>query len=82
MPVKRVFAHKIIYCGKEYRNHVAEITDNGEVVLYPFESEIAMTLFTTSPKRAAGSGPFLISQQIFNAISDATIPIASSAFFS
>ena len=26
-------------------NHVAEITDNGEVVLYPFESEIAMTLF-------------------------------------
>ena len=45
MPVKRVFAHKIIYCGKEYCNHVAEITDNGEVVLYPFESEIAMTLF-------------------------------------
>ena len=45
MPVKRVFAHKIIYSGNEYRNHVAEIADNGEVVLYPFESEIAMTLF-------------------------------------
>lgn len=45
MPVKRVFAHKIIYCGTEYRNHVAELADNEEVLLYPFESEIAMTLF-------------------------------------
>ena len=42
--------------------------------------EIAMTLFTTSPKSAAGSGPYLISQQIFNAISDATIPIATVFF--
>ncbi len=42
--------------------------------------EVAMTLFTTSPKSAAGSGPYLISQQIFNAISDATIPIATVFF--
>ena len=42
--------------------------------------EIAMTLFTTSPKQAGGTGPYLISQQIFNAISDATIPIATVFF--
>lgn len=45
MVMQRVFAHKIIYCGKEYRNHVAELSDKGAVKLFPFECEIAMTLF-------------------------------------
>ena len=45
MLVQRVFAHRIIYCGKEYRNHVAELASDGTVVLFPFEREIAMTTF-------------------------------------
>jgi len=42
--------------------------------------EIAMTLFTTSPKVAGGGGPYAIVHTIFNAISDATIPIATVFF--
>lgn len=42
--------------------------------------EIAMTLFTTSPKSAAGSEPYIISKQIFNVISDATVPITTVFF--
>jgi len=42
--------------------------------------EIAMTLFTTSPKVAGGGGPYQIVQTIYNAISDATIPIATVFF--
>ena len=34
MPVKRVFAHKIIYCGKEYRNHVAPGLDTFLCFIY------------------------------------------------
>jgi len=39
-----------------------------------------MTLFTTSPKVAGGGGPYAIVHTIFNAISDATIPIATVFF--
>lgn len=42
--------------------------------------EIAMTLFTTSPKVAGGGGPYAIVHTIFNVISDATIPIATVFF--
>jgi len=42
--------------------------------------EIAMALFTTSPKVAGGGGPYAIVHTIFNAISDATIPIATVFF--
>lgn len=43
--MKRVFAHKIIYCGEEYRNHIAELKADGSVCFTPFEREIAMTRF-------------------------------------
>lgn len=42
--------------------------------------EIAMTLFTTSPKVAGGGSPYATVHTIFNAISDATIPIATVFF--
>ena len=42
--------------------------------------EIAMTLFTTSPKSAAGGSPYTTVHTIFTAISDATIPIATVFF--
>lgn len=45
MPLQRVFAHKIIYCGRVYSNHVAELSADGRVVFFPFEREIAMTRF-------------------------------------
>ena len=42
--------------------------------------EIAMTLFTTSPKTAGGGTPYATVHTIFNSISDATIPIATVFF--
>lgn len=42
--------------------------------------EIAMTLFTTSPKTAGGGTPYATVHTMFNAISDATIPIATVFF--
>ena len=41
---------------------------------------IAMTLFTTSPKVAAGGTPYSTVHTIYNAISDATVPIATVFF--
>lgn len=43
--MKRIFAHKIIYGGKEYRMSVATIKDNGEVIIDTFEKEIPSTVF-------------------------------------
>lgn len=41
---------------------------------------IAMTLFTTSPKTAGGGTPYATMHTLFNAISDATVPIATVFF--
>ena len=41
---------------------------------------IAMTLFTTSPKTAAAGTPYETVHSIYNAISDATVPIATVFF--
>ncbi len=42
--------------------------------------KIAMTLFTTSPQTAAGGTPYSTVHTLFNAISDATVPIATVFF--
>lgn len=42
--------------------------------------QIAMTLFTTSPKSAGGGTPYTTVYTIYQAISDATIPIATVFF--
>ena len=42
--------------------------------------QIAMTLFTTSPKSAGGGTPYSTVHTMFNAISDATVPIATVFF--
>lgn len=42
--------------------------------------EIAMTLFTTSPKEAAYSGPYITVWAIYTIIKNATIPIATVFF--
>ena len=42
--------------------------------------EVAMTLFTTSPKVAAGGTPYATVHAFYNAISDATVPIATVFF--
>lgn len=42
--------------------------------------KIAMTLFTTSPKTAAGGTPYSTVHTLFTAISDATVPIATVFF--
>ncbi len=42
--------------------------------------EVAMTLFTTSPKTAGGGTPYTVVHNFYNAISDATIPIATVFF--
>ena len=43
--MERVFAHRIVYQGKLYRNHVAELNDNGVLRFFMFEREIPMTRF-------------------------------------
>ncbi len=43
--MKRIMAHGIIYEGVLYRNHVAELADNGEFRIYPFREEIHSTQF-------------------------------------
>lgn len=42
--------------------------------------QIAMTLFTTSPKTAGGGTPYATIHTMYNAISDATVPIATVFF--
>lgn len=42
--------------------------------------EVAMTLFTTSPKSAASGGPYNTVHTVYNTISNATIPIATVFF--
>ena len=42
--------------------------------------KIAMTLFTTSPKTAGGGTPYATIHAMYNAISDATVPIATVFF--
>ena len=42
--------------------------------------QIAMTLFTTSPKLAGGGSPYATVHTIYNAIADATVPIATVFF--
>ncbi len=42
--------------------------------------KIAMTLFTTSPKTAGGGTPYATIHTMYNAISDATVPIATVFF--
>ena len=41
---------------------------------------IAMTLFTTSPKTAGGGTPYATVHTFYNAIADATVPIATVFF--
>ena len=43
--MERIMAHRIIYGGKEYVNHIIELDDGGKVHLYPFEHEIHSTRF-------------------------------------
>jgi len=42
--------------------------------------QIAMTLFTTSPKTAGAGSPYATVHSLYNAISDATVPIATVFF--
>ena len=42
--------------------------------------KIAMTLFTTSPKLAGGGTPYSTVHAFYNAIADATVPIATVFF--
>lgn len=42
--------------------------------------QIAMTLFTTSPKVAGGGSPYSVVHTFYNAIADATVPIATVFF--
>lgn len=43
--MQRIMAHAIIYQGRTYRMHVAELTDTGQLSLYPFDTEIHSTPF-------------------------------------
>lgn len=41
----RIMAHVIVYEGREYPLHIAEMGPDGTIRLYPFECEIHSTRF-------------------------------------
>lgn len=43
--MERVLAHQITYCGRTYRNSILELTDDGSVIVYPYEREIHSTRY-------------------------------------
>lgn len=43
--MQRVFAHRIIYNGVAYDNHVAQLDDSGCITIFPFKEEIPSTRF-------------------------------------
>lgn len=43
--MKRVAAHKITFRGKTYQMSVVELTDKGEIRIYPLTEEIPFTSF-------------------------------------
>lgn len=47
MKMQRIFAHRIIFEGRTYVNHVIELDDNGRVRLFPFEEEVHSTTFVS-----------------------------------
>lgn len=49
--MQRIFAHRILYGNKEYKNHLAEIDSQGEVKFYPFEREVFGTIFVSGTIR-------------------------------
>lgn len=51
--MERVFAHRIIYRGSVYVNHVVELSDEGVVRLSPFEGEIHSTRFISGTVRVS-----------------------------
>lgn len=49
--MQRIYAHKIIYEGRSYSNHVIELASDGNVRLFPFEGEIHSTRFISGTVR-------------------------------
>ncbi len=49
--MQRIFAHKIIYQGRQYRNHIAELTPSGTIRLTPFTGETPSTTFISGTIR-------------------------------
>lgn len=49
--MSRIFAHRIIYEGKVYRNHIAELTPDGHLLLTPFTNETHSTVFISGTVR-------------------------------
>ncbi|MEF2644289.1 MAG: hypothetical protein U0M50_09575 [Paramuribaculum sp.] len=59
--MERIYAHRIIYRGNAYDNHVIELSDDGRVRLFPFTGEIHSTRFIpgTVEVSAGGDPPHL-----------------------
>ena len=44
--MQRIFSHHIIYCGRHYLNHVAQLDDHSTIPsFYPFKNEFHSTRF-------------------------------------
>ncbi len=65
--MERIYAHRIIYRGKVYDNHVIELSDDGNVRLFPFTGEIHSTRFIpgTVEVSAGGNPPHLLPKSLF-----------------
>lgn len=43
--MQRIFAHRIIYKGVVFDNHVAQLDGSGRVTIFPYKEEIHSTRF-------------------------------------
>ena len=59
---------------------IVKALDSGAFTVWNALMKMAMTLFTTSPKLAGGGTPYSTVHAFYNAIADATVPIATVFF--
>ena len=50
--MQRIYAHRILFGGLVYEDHVAQLDDDGQLTFFPFEQEIHSTRFYSGKENA------------------------------
>ena len=51
--MQRIYAHRILFGGVVYEDHVAQLDDEGQLTFFPFEQEIHSTRFYSGTVRVS-----------------------------
>lgn len=43
--MNKFLAHKVVFEGREYKMSIAELTDDGHLIIKPYSSEVHSTVF-------------------------------------